>query len=1092
MKIYTVNATCELAALVAGLASGDPLSEKIIFCEDKFTLESEIALSKRYGGTFGTRVFSFNRYMHKYLPDSGEILSPESAALVVKRLILENRTELTCFKNVYDPNLASVVYELIAQLKSAKIAPADVYRAAQGSTGILRRKLDDIYLIFSSYEKFIAENGLTDGNNRLNRLPGFFAEDPEIKRTDVIIAGFPSLNRTLCEIFKSLYKNAKSITFALVAGENSGVYTNETFDFAMREFNAEHIRAEGNDTRIQLLDRLFCPKKKNANGNFCPDVHVYRAQNINDEIEYVARLIASGVRHSDGDCFRYKDYAVCAENIDSYYLTVKRVFADYGIPCFIDVAADLSKHPLTRLTEAFFDVVRRGYAASDYLRFVKNPLITADKGLSDGYENYVLTHAINRKGFFDAFSASDDRLEEYEELRTFVAGLFLSCANKLSARGVTSFSAAAEAVEKLIGLTGARVSCDDLGQSLTDAGNPELAAYNAQAYEKFIEVISSAKRIIGDKELPLSEIKNIIVSGMTACKISVIQELSDCVFVGDFRSVKYKEYPTLFVVGLGEGVPATKFDSALLCDRDIAGMEEFDVSVEPKIKEVNRRNRENACMAVAAFGKRLYLSWAARNADGEECRKSEIIDYVISAFSDERLSGGKIRIADKRSNEKSAEAVGGKRGKRYKALPYMTERSAAFGFAREVSAYKEGERKEFEAASAFYSVMKKNGLRALPDGLLGAVNSEIGYYTDGVNYAERDITATALEGFFRCPYKNFLSNGVKLYSREEGELRGNITGNLIHEIAQNFVRLMNIDGDSVQARSLAEKLFEDTVNREEYSRYFTSAAGKRVSFYLKKEVVKFCLTVFDGCNHSMFRPKYIEVSFGYGRTRPAIIVNTRGGVRKIIGKADRIDVYDKKMSIIDYKTGKVGDENDKELYTGKKLQLFLYAKAFSDEYQPVGAYYFPVEDVYKEDEEPLMAMEGKTLADLKTASEIDDSVTDENRIGRFVSVNLSEYKNGKYKKSGDLLTRDEFDGYLDYAVKIAAEGLSEINEGVIIPSPDESACEYCEYHGLCGYDVALDGRTRTITETIKKEKILAALAFSDNENETGTDDNEED
>ena len=76
MKIYTVNATCELADLTARLAAGNPLDEKIVFCEDKFTLELEIALSRKYGGTFGTKVFTFNRFMHKFLPDDGKLLSP--------------------------------------------------------------------------------------------------------------------------------------------------------------------------------------------------------------------------------------------------------------------------------------------------------------------------------------------------------------------------------------------------------------------------------------------------------------------------------------------------------------------------------------------------------------------------------------------------------------------------------------------------------------------------------------------------------------------------------------------------------------------------------------------------------------------------------------------------------------------------------------------------------------------------------------------------------------------------------------------------------------------------------------------------------
>ena len=149
MKIYTVNATCELAGVVADLAGGNPLDNRIIFCEDKFTLESEIALSEKYGGTFGTRVFSFNRFMHKYLPDSGEILSPESASLVIKRLLLENKGELTCFKNVYDLNLSSVVYELIAQLSAF---PAAVKSAAETyEPSIVTRYAIDLAKIFNKF-----------------------------------------------------------------------------------------------------------------------------------------------------------------------------------------------------------------------------------------------------------------------------------------------------------------------------------------------------------------------------------------------------------------------------------------------------------------------------------------------------------------------------------------------------------------------------------------------------------------------------------------------------------------------------------------------------------------------------------------------------------------------------------------------------------------------------------------------------------------------------------------------------------------------------------------------------------------------------
>lgn len=1071
MTVYTVNATCELAELTAKLCAGDPLKKRIIFCEDKFTLELEIALSRSYGGTFGTRVFTFNRFMHKYLPETRELLSPESAALVIKRLLLENKGELTCFKNVYDPNLASVVYELIAQLKSAKITPADLTRAADGCTGILRRKLDDICLLFSDYERFIKENNLTDGNNRLSGLPAFFDSFAELKDTEIIIAGFPSLNRTLCEIFKSLVRNAKSVTFALVAGDNVGVYTNETFNFAMSEFDCKHIAVDGSEVRKRLLDTLFAPGKT---GKYCPDVHIYRAQSVAEEVEHIARLIAGGVRNNSGAGRFYKDYAVCAENISSYALTVKRVFADYNIPCFIDSSEDLGKHPLTTLVSAYIDTVKRGFSLPDYLRFVKNPLVSREKSLSDGFENYVLKHAIDRKSIFKPFTCEDEGVDEFEKLRAFSVGLF-SLMPVREKGGVVSFAETAETIRKLLETIDAKGTLEELGERLSEAGCAELAAYNAQSYEKFCEVLSAAEKILEDKALPLVEVKNVIVSGMTACKISVIQDVSDCVFVGDFRAVKYKEYPVLFALGMTDEVPSAKLDSALLCDRDIAGMEAFDVSVEPKIKEVNRRNRENACMALAAFSNRLYLSRASRSIDGEERKSSEIIDYVIAAFSD--ADGKKIKVSDKSDYARAAENIGGESGKRYKALPYMTERSSAFAFAREIFDYKDGKKTDIFAASAYYQVMKGRD-RSLPDGLLGAVNTEIGYYTEGVNYAPDQISATSVEGFFICPYKNFLSRGVKLNSREEG-IRANVIGNLIHEAAQEFTHTVDYDSTKEQARLLAGDIFEKIAEREEFSRYRSSASGKAMFGFLKKETVRFCLNVFDGCNNSAFRPKFIEIAFGFGGDRPPIGVDTRAGKRKIIGKADRIDVFDDKMTVIDYKTGSVGGK-DVELYSGKKLQLYLYAKAFSEDYKTVGVYYYPIADEFGEDEEAVMAMRGKTLADLAIASQMDFSISDENRKGRYIGANLTERKGGGFRYDNALLSREEFDCYLEYALQVAAEGVSEINEGVIIPSPDGTACSYCEYHGLCGYDKALDCRTREFKETINKETLLSCM-HGDNE-----------
>ena len=117
--------------------------------------------------------------MHKHLESSKKLLSTEGSTLVIKGILLKNKSELTCFKRVNDPNLASTVYELIAQLKSAKVTPNDIKNAIDKTSGNLKRKLKDIYLIFNLYEEYIESHNLTDGNNRLYRLPKHFSLSEE-------------------------------------------------------------------------------------------------------------------------------------------------------------------------------------------------------------------------------------------------------------------------------------------------------------------------------------------------------------------------------------------------------------------------------------------------------------------------------------------------------------------------------------------------------------------------------------------------------------------------------------------------------------------------------------------------------------------------------------------------------------------------------------------------------------------------------------------------------------------------------------------------------------------------------------------------
>lgn len=1061
MKVYTASTTSELSDLVASLISGNSLEKTAVFCEDKFTLSLELAIAKKHGGTFGVNVYSFNRFMHKFLPNDKKCLSQESCSLIVKRLLLENKHRLLCFKNVYDPNLASSVYELIAQLKSAKVSVADMYRACDQSIGNLKRKLTDLTLIFDEYERFLSENSLIDGNNRLYRLPEFFDGDEQIKNTNVIIAGFPSLNKTLCEIFKSLVKNAKDVCFALVGGDNKNVYTNETFNFAMKEFAPELCSYEASSIKQALLDKLFVPGCEINEKIETEQIELFKAKNPIGEIEAVAKRIKQAVINGA----KYKDFAVTCESVDDYELIVKTVFDDYEIPFFIDKKNNLGKHPLTRLICSYIDVVRTNFDTEKVLELVKNPLFCPDKELADEFEDYYISYAINRKTVKEPFVYGHKFLLEFECLRIKLCKICTFLKREQTVR--ESFNAINEVLNEL----NAFELTENLSENLEKLNFKELASYNRQGIDLFKSVCEEIVALLYDRVLPLTDVKNVILSGMTSCEVFLIPEYNDCVFVGDFRSVKYSAYNTVFAVGLTSAVPSSKLDTALLCDRDIDKMMSSNVLVEPKIKEVNRRSREIACMALASFSKKLVLSYPASSSDGKQTLPSEMFLTAENLFKNTALN--------ERENECFAD-------------DYITRRRALLEFVKQVNSYKEGKDgsiKTFDGATAYYSAVqddetlafKKNTL----DRFLNSANTEIGYYSAGVNYAENGLSATSLEGYFACPYKNFIQRGLKIAERKKSRIMANDLGTMVHSIAEEFVKKVNFNGELESALKLADEIFDSVIKKPEYSRYLKSVEGEKSFALIKNECQKLCGDLFMGVKNSSFKPAKTEIAFGFkGGTK--MTVDTKFGVKNVTGMIDRIDLFNDNMRIVDYKTGYIEESKIEEnLYSGKKLQLFLYTKAFDKKYYPTGVYYFPIENGFvAPDESAVMSLTGRTLADISLIRELDYTITDENSKGTYVNADIKVNKQGELA-SKKLLTQEEFAAFSDYAKAVAGTALEEIAEGVITAAPAEGACTYCKYHGICGYDDT-ENRMRKV-KGITKESIVRAMSDERNLHEENDD-----
>ena len=566
---------------------------------------------------------------------------------------------------------------------------------------------------------------------------------------------------------------------------------------------------------------------------------------------------------------------------------------------------------------------------------------------------------------------------------------------------------------------------NELSERLDELGEREEAAITRQIYQATINILDEMSLLLGKTEMSYSDYKNTFLSGVSALKLSIIPQYNDAVFVGGFKEVALVKAKRLFVIGLTSDVPCVKDDVAVLTDRDIDALEQIKVLVEPKIRVVNHRTREQAGMCVSAFNERLYLSYPLFSVDGKRNLKSEILTCVEKLF-----------------NVNAFPQMNG----------YLTKKQGLDSFAKACGQFAEGDRTgnssyDFTTPSSYSVAVGVESLKPLLD----RANKEIKQRLNvgARSYVENIVSPTTIEHYYQCPYRAFLEHGLKIKSRDEGRVDALSVGNLMHEIFKKYVENMSAVKDKESSDNLFERVKTEVLESEDYKKFLSDNSTKAAVSRVLNESKGYCYKTYQTVSQSNLNSCKTEVGFGDGRYYPAI--SLAGGKVKLKGKIDRVDEGDKYFRIIDYKTGKA-DADEKLLFAGVKLQLYLYAEAVRKKYEgegkksPAGLYYLPVSNKYSKKEEDSCIAIGKTVTD-EQAVEAQERGFSQGQRGEVSFINTDK-RTGKIKG----VSEQVLNSYIDYAVKVADLAVQRIGEGVIVPSPYEKACDYCPFHAMCDYE----------------------------------------
>ena len=1013
IKAYTLSECMETMAEYAQ-AYEQKGARNVIFCEDRLTLVAERALLARVGGTIQTSVTTFARL----LKTEQRAISKQGSVMAVGEVMtrLQREGKLQCFTSTAGVgNNARSIYETLAQMSASEITP-EVLRESLAllPDDMLKKKLADLAAIYEGYSTFLQEKGFLDESKYLTLLPRRIRKEGLFKSCNVFFLCYTSFTAQGRETIRAALETADNVIGVFCAGEEE-LYSNRaavTFESVCREYGKVQVRCLGTPLEgdAELLRKGLFNPVKNGGRVTTENIRIFEAEDKITEAEFIATKIKREMIEKEG--MRYRDFAVLVPEVKGYSLALKKTFTEYGIPFFIDEKKSLKQHPLAGFLLDCFRVVRERYSPASVQSLTQNVFF----GESDEYRNYLLKFANYRGGAKRSIKTGEAVSSLYDTAALEEArGRLLSATEGISskAKGKRYCAAVRAIAEKFKVEEKLKV----LGERLEDLSQ---LAYLSQIYRALEGVLAEAELLTGDKELTVAEFEAVLKDGLDATEISLIPVKADAVFIGDITDSRIEKVRVLFAVGMTDAVPRASGDTAIVSDKEIQRLADVKALMEPTIAEVNLRARESVCLNLCTFTDKLYLTYPLA-ADGGEPSLSDIFRYIDRLFCEEN---GKNLC---RRKEFDVEDFAYKCSAAAPAIRQLLNEKRDYEEKRKNTRLQKKD--STRLYSSLFTALDKLGVQEKDDYLAEREVQECVARGEELFFRDGKISPTALEGYFACPFRHFAERGLRLKEREEAAVLAVDSGNFIHDLLQKTVQKAKEMATEEEMRNYALALGRKMIENSAYFMQQDTGSGEYFTEKLINEGADVAVAAYQQIKNSDFEVEKTEASVASEFFR---------------GKVDRVDGTGKYVRIIDYKTGHI-DDSAGAYYTGRKLQMQLYMSELKGERVPAGVFYFPASVDYSDGDEGRFRMKGFLNGDPEALLCGDRNLTEDKKSEYFAAA----LKNSSAAKK--IMDEQTFRDFLDYSVFVARQGVKELKEGYIAPSPYEGNCAYCKYGGMCGF-----------------------------------------
>lgn len=1106
-------------------SKAEPQRTFFVLVPEQFTMQTQRDLVARQEkhSILNVDVVSFNRLAYRIFDELGmgnlHILEETGKNLVLRRVAKEQQDNLILMKaGMKKAGYISEIKSIISELTQYRIAPQqlDVLIEQEHIWPLFRHKIRDIQTMYQGFTDYLQGTFIT-AEEVLEVFAQAADQSELLKGSVIVLDGFTGFTPVQYHLLETLIKIAGEIIVTVTLDEREDAYVCSGVQdlFYMSKKTVQTLAKMAARRQVELKSPVWIRHGKKSRFAKSPsllwleqnlfrsqpqiyrytekgegqdesgdlkrekeecrqDIFLYSLLNPRHELSFIAREIKDLVRTQG---YRYKDIAVVCGDVEMYGNYAREIFEAYEIPLFLDTRKDILFHPMTEFLRQVLLVLEQDFSYEAVLGYLRCGLCGITMEQTDLLENYLL--AVNVRGFHRwqqkwvrrGCVREQQELEEINRLREQIVQQFAPLREVFKEKGTVL--AVCRAFYELMVFLDVEGKLRAYETFFQEEGETALAGEYAQIYRVVMDLLDKMVELLGEEKMTVREYREILEAGMEAAAIGIIPPGYDRVVLGDIERSRLSDIKVLFFAGVNDGlIPKALEHGGIIsqADREVFAANEMELA--PTDRERSFMQKFYLYLNLTKPSERLYLTWFRVSPEGKESRKSYLVGNIRRMFPQFKP----VRVQEEASSRqivtpRSSQRFfvdGLKKAKRGEISP---EWLGLYHWYHGQAQWKEQMRLFFEAS--FYRFYEGNMGEEITHALYGTV---------------LENSVTRLERFSACACSHFLQYGLKLEERSLGEFAAVDMGSMFHEVLERYSYAMEQAGyhwvdvpDDVRERLIAYAV-EEALGQGFDNKLFQEARTTYLLERMKRILRRTVETIAEQVRTSHFSPEGYEISFSFIEDLEAVnFTLSEQEKMRLRGRIDRVDTHKTQdavyVKVVDYKSGGQ-DFQLLSVYHGLQLQLVVYLNSAMEimkrkypgrQIVPGGMYYYHLDD-------PIVDGDSG-----KSDAQIREEILEKLKLKGLACEEADASAGAKTKRVG----REEFAVLSGYVNRKIQEIGQKIFAGEVSARPyrlgDETGCDYCPYHGICGFDDSTPGQGyRKLAQIKDDEEIYQKMRDSSN------------